>query len=105
MKLQKQSAIQKVGSFIAGTSRNGKPAPSTLTIMLEARKLRRQTRDLKASMAGKPKRGAMASIFVNTWDTLMAYVITILLIALRIALFLFLWVILLMALPAILRFL
>jgi hypothetical protein len=45
----------------------------------------------------------MASLFIRTWDTLMAYIITILVLSLRIALFFFFWGLLLMAIPMIIQ--
>jgi hypothetical protein len=39
--------VSAVVGFIAGTHMYGKPRPSTLSLMLEARQLRKQTREME----------------------------------------------------------
>ena len=71
--------------------------PATLELMLAARKLNRQAKEMKD---GKPS--AVTSLFTRAWDTLMAHLITALIGSLRIFLFFLFWGLILMALPTIL---
>ena len=98
--MSKLSPSQNIGSFIVGRHLNGKPVSSTLELMLAARRLNRQAKELTH---GKPS--AVASLFLSAWDTLMAYITTIPIASLRIFLFFFFWGLLLMALPTILSYL
>jgi hypothetical protein len=41
-----EKIVSAVVSFVAGTHLYGKPRPSTFSLMLESRKLRRMTNDL-----------------------------------------------------------
>ena len=87
-----QKVVSSVSTFLVNRQLAGKPIPSTLDMMLAARRISRQTRDFR--LDGK-HRGVVVSLFVNAWDTLVAYVMTILITSLKIALFLFFWVVLL----------
>jgi hypothetical protein len=98
--------VSEVTSFVAGQHLYGKPRPSTLDLLLESRKLARQTKRLRATygLDGKaPRAPVMPSIFDDAWDTFMAYVGTILLAALRIVIFLIIWGLAVMATPTIIR--
>jgi hypothetical protein len=111
MRYQKQSPSNKVvsavTSFVAGDRLFGKPRPSTLELMLESRRLSRQVKDMSASygLAGKAARtqGAIGAMFSSAWDTFMAYVMTILIASLRIALFFLFWGLLIMAVPVVIN--
>lgn len=65
--------------------------------------------DLSATygLDGKPARtrGAVASLFNTAWDTFMAYVMTILIASLRVALFFLFWGLLIMAIPTVIKYL
>jgi hypothetical protein len=60
----------------------------------------------KYGLDGNPPRDpGRASFLTDAWDTLMAYVMTVLLAGLKIALFLLLWGLLILALPTIIQYL
>jgi len=111
MRRHRQSSSKKVvsavSSFVAGTRLYGKPTPSTFSLELDIRRAARLGKQMRAKygLDGKPPRnvGTVPSAFTDAWDTFMAYVTTALITGLKIALFFLFWILLLMAVPTILK--
>ena len=111
MRPRSQSPSQKVVTgvtrFVAGTHLYGKPRPSTLDCMLAIRKAERLGKQMTAKygLDGKPPRNinTTPSAFTDAWDMFVAYIQTLLLASLKIALFFLFWGLMLMALPTVLK--